>query len=301
MENMQESLIDKIIQDYEMFNSTGEPKLPWMMGDSESSELESALSWKDRIRRFLGQTPVKKKKSWGEDIPWTRESVFGFFRFWENPIGFCWKLFSLSALPLFLAIIGYDFFYYLLDWSKTASLAVFIFFFLFSLRDSILTITARPLAIDVLRLLFHELALLWLMFIAGSFSYSILNNGYMNRENSETVGLIVGIITYFLALPNVCVRTGAATLFKYLIQVICVVFTNLLFTVIGYITAPFIYWFFLSGGSRPPYWNYAACMFFAFTSFWIAVNLFYVRTNYGAKKVKWGDEEDEMGIGIQKS
>jgi len=275
-----ETYVDYLIQGYESPYSQKAPKFPGYLEDELPATPTEDTSWRGRATRFFDfiAHPVPVSELWDEDIPWTKSFLKSFAGISLNPIGFFWKLVSLTAFPAFYSVLS--FFTSLLviglsrEWSFGISIAAF-FWYLF---HSITNLRARPLAVEVIRLFMHENALIWLKWIVGSAIYVLaLNWKQYDVDQSKWCGLAAAGIAYFVGLLYISDKTGSLKWPPYLVQVSMITVLFAITAIFGYIASPAV-WGVVFSSWLPSWGQYVGSMLFSLAGFFIWIELIYVQS-----------------------
>jgi hypothetical protein len=229
---------------------------------------EPEESFTQRLFSGLWASPARRED--GEPVMWSSLFLNKLAADWiKNPFGFLLKLFSLTVLPALWSILIWVFATFALAIERPASCYTATFTFLWMLRDSVLSLPARPSLRDFLRLFFHEAVLKWLMVCTGIITYLYAVNDYnVVPDTAKWYGVAVAVFTYLALIERVAWRDGAAGLLRYLSQVFSIVCTTAFSTFAGFVIT-----FILLDAPRWKCW--AGAHFFGFVGLWIAVNLFY--------------------------
>lgn len=222
--------------------------------------------WAQNILKRFWQAPVQG----GADAPsyWSSFFLNQIAAELSSPFRFALKFVSLTVLPAIWTGLMWLFMTFVLDWKVPESCYKATIVFLWTLRDSVLSLPARPSLREFVGLFCHQAALKWMMWCTGFITYLYAFH-YFHRPQSEAkgLGILVAVLTYFYTLPDVAYRYGATGLLRYLLQVICIVILTATSTVTGFLLATFL--------ARPLWLCWAWAFFFGIVGFWIAVNQFY--------------------------
>lgn len=225
--------------------------------------------------------PVKGNDD--EPIIWTSLFLKKLAGEWfKSPLGFTIKLGSLTLLPIFWSSIIWLFATFAFGEGRPTSCYAATFAFLWTVRDSVLCLSARPSLRDFIGLLFHEAAINWLMLCVGVIVYLYEINVYgADLHTAKRQAMVAAVFTYLQTLPRVANRDGADQILPYLRQALTITCTTCFFTFLG---------FALTFVLKAPTWKcWSMAFFFGFVSFWIAVNLFYWPTGWEEARRAFGE------------
>jgi hypothetical protein len=236
-------------------------------------------SWRGRAGRFYDfiAHPVPVGELWDEDIPWTKSFLKSFAGISLDPIGFFWKLISLTVFPAFYSVLSFFVSYLVIDLSKEMSFGISIAAFFWYLFHSITCLSPRPLAVEVIRLFMHENALIWLKWIVGSAVYLLaLNWKHYDVEQSKWGGLVAAGIAYFVGLAYISDKTGSLKWPLYLTQVTAITVLFAFTAIIGYAISPAI-WGVVFSSWLQDWGRDVGARLFSLAGFFIWIELLYVQ------------------------
>jgi len=270
-----------LTQGYESLYSQDAPRFPgYLEEELPAAPPEKDTSWRGRARRFYDfiAHPVPVGELWDEDIPWTKSFLKSFAGISLNPIGFFWKLISLTVFPAFYSVLSFFVSLQVIGLSKEVSFGISIAAFFWYLFHSIVCLRARPLAVEVTRLFMHENALIWLKWIVGSAVYVLaLNWKHYDVEQSKWSGLVAAGIAYFVGLLYISDKTGSLWWLPYLAQVTMITVLFGITAIFGYVASPAI-WGIVFSSWLQPWGQYVGAMLFSLAGFFIWIELLYVQS-----------------------
>jgi hypothetical protein len=255
---------------------------------------ESSSGFQEFAERFvkrLWSSPVEVDED--EPTLWTSLYMNRLAKSWvKSPFRFAIKLISLTVLPAFWTIIIWLIATFLIGITRPESCYFSTFVFMWMLRDSAVSLPARPSLRDFIKLFSHEAACKWMMFCIGIIVYFCsVHIDYLpffdirlhlDPHSAKKWGLGIAIYIYlYILLPRVSVREGAADIVRYLGQVLSIAAFTLALTIVG---------FFVTSMFGAPTWKcWSIAFLLGLIGLWGAVNQVYWPT--GWKKVRRAEGE----------
>lgn len=284
---------------FEQTKTSDIPYVDWMAEDEQAgvTGLNAPLPFEiDGAARPRGPLSARRGGG-GGGVPWSKSFLNRAVRF--DPSGAFLKFLSLAVAPLLFTAGAYLLFRVYLGWSRYPTSAVLLLVFFLVLKHAVARLAPRPSFRDVLEFVCQEVALAWLMWIIGSLFYTLTkhNLGVFAFESVNTfVGLVAAGVAYFIAAKHVTRRKGARGAVRHLFQAGLVGAANFAGTVAGFFLAP-VLWEPVMQAQCPPHGHYVMAMIFAFATFWIAVNQFYIEENTPNHSTSRRERGTDMEIG----